>query len=251
MKNFLHFLPAMTFLPAPACQDLAGRKSWQAGAGRKSRQAAATVASFIFSFIWLQACSQSPAPNAGAQQSNSILSDTAGTALGNSPDKEYRLFKFNRIAGDHTETNLKILRLKDLQEAMVSSVIIDAPATEPKFFWSKDSKYLVVDNSVPDSIYKREVLLYNLQELTVAQRNPGALIAFDAMNEVVFFYRTSVERQTICFYDLAKPGVESVRDIIAPPVGKMPTVIFSYKERNVKVKAYTTDNVPVNVVMKY
>lgn len=211
----------------------------------------AKASPFILCFIWLQACSQSPAPNSAGQQSNSIIADTSGTFLGNSPDKEYRLFRFNLKKGDQTEAYLKILRLKDLQETLVSTVIIETPTSEPKFFWSKDSKYLLVDKSMPDSAFKSEVVLFNLPNFAIEQTNPGALIAMDAMNEVVFFYRTTAERQSVCFYALEKPAKESVRDITAPPVGKLPSVIFSYKERKVKVKAYTTDDTPVNIAFLY
>lgn len=206
---------------------------------------------FLSVFIWFHACSQSPAPNTST---TSVLTDSSAV-LGSSPNNAFRLFKSTRQKGDQTETDLKILRMQDMRETLVSTVPLDDPSNEitkgPKFFWSKDSKYLIVDNSMPDSAYKREVVLYSLPDLAVAQRNPGALIGFDAMNEVVFFYRSTDERQSICFYDLKKPSIESVRDVTAAPIGKMPTLIFSYKERKVKVKAYTTDDTPVNFSEEY
>ena len=52
MKNQATFLPAVAFLPAPACPDMAGRKAWQAG----------KKASLCLTLILLYSCKQDTPP---------------------------------------------------------------------------------------------------------------------------------------------------------------------------------------------
>jgi len=213
---------------------------------------------FIPVFLWVTACSQS-SPNSSAagqdSSSHSILTDTAGNSLGNSPDGAFRLFKFTKQTDAGTTTDLVLMRLSDLKEIPVTTIIPDTMAMEvsaqPKFFWSKDSKYLITNQSVQDTACQNDVILFDLQTLKVAQRNAGYLFAFEMMNEVVFFYKPMVERQEILFYSLKDPGYERNRAITAAPAGKLPNIIFEYKERKAKVKAFTTGNVPVNVAFQY
>ena len=102
-----------------------------------------------------------------------------------------------------------------------------------------------------DSAKQREVVLFDLKNFIIAQRNLGTLIAFDAVNEVVFYYRSLPERQNVYFYDLQNPVGESVREITVPGIGKLPTIVFSYKEKRARVKAITTDDVPMNIAIQY
>ncbi len=222
MKNLFNALPALTFT---------------------------RVGTILFAFICVSACSQSPSPTATVSTKTSVLTDSS-TVLGASLNEEYRLFKSKGQNGGLAQTNLVVLRLSDMQEVLVSSIPADNQ-TEPKFFWSQDSRNLIAENATPDSTTKSEVVLFDLTKMAVAQRNPGALLAFDQINNEVLFYRSSPERQSICFYSLETPDKESVRDIIAPPVGKLPTVIFVYKERKARVKAYTSENTPVNFILPY
>ena len=204
------------------------------------------VGTILFAFICVSACSQSPSSTATASPKTSVLTDSS-TVLSASLNEEYRLFKSK---GGQAQTRLVVLRLSDMKETLVSSTPADAQ-NEPKFFWSQDSRNLIAENATPDSISKSEVVLFDLTKMTVAQRNPGALLAFDQINNEVLFYRSAPERQSICFYNLGNPSKESVRDIIAPPVGKLPTVTFVYKERKARVKAFTSENTPVNVILPY
>lgn len=203
-------------------------------------------------FFWLQACAQSPAPNTSAPgQKSSILNETA-VSLGNSPDEKYRLFKNDRKNGEAIETEFVIVRFQDMKEMLLAKLPSDtSKSNNPKYYWSKDSTNLLLESAIVDSISNREVVLFNLPTFDVAQRNKGTIIGFDAINQVVFYYRTTAERQSICFIDLKNPKKEFVRDIIAAPSGKLPSLIFSYKERRVKVKAYTTEDTPLNVALLY
>lgn len=215
---------------------------------------------FLLVFIWLQACSQSPSPEASAPPIASILSDSTAVALGDSPDQAYRLFKSTRPVGEQTKTDLKVVRLRDFQQTLVStlraeatpnSAIAEALRSKPKFYWSKNVKYLLAENSVPDNDYEQETVLFDLASLAVAQRKPGNLLAFDAANDVAFYYQTTPERQIICFFDLKNPQRDQVREIIAAPEGKLPVVILSPKDRQAKVKAYTTGGAAVNMSFRY
>lgn len=197
-------------------------------------------------FVWLQACSQSPAPNAEEKPAYSILNDSSGVALGDSPNREYRLFKFAGKTGETTETILKVLRLKDLQETTVATL-----RTDPKFYWSSDSRYLITENSVPDSIYQREVVVFNLKNFEMERRKQGILLNYDLLNDVAFLYRYTEERQIICFFYPKSANMEQYREILVPQDGKVPSMILSPKERKAKVKAYTTGGVPMNVAFQY
>lgn len=240
MKNLFNCSPAFTLLSA---------KAWQLGA---------KMALLLPVFLWLHACSQTPTPsgNTPAAGKTSLLTDTTNAAvLGNSFNNAYRLFKSTRQDGDQSVTDLVLLRLQDMKETLVSTVPTEVQAplpNPPKFFWSQDSKYLMVENRLADSTgTTREVVLFDLATLSIIQRHPGALVAFDQINEMVIYYRSDVERQSICYFNLRKPEVEKVRDIIAPPTGKLPAIIFVYKEKKARVKAYTTDDAPVNIILEY
>ena len=203
-------------------------------------------------FIWLQACSQSPAPTSSEAAQSAILANS-DAALGDSYDQAFRLFQFKREVNGKTENVLKVVRLADLKEELVAVLPAegDSTAGKTKFYWSKDSKYLIAENVMADSAKQREVVLFDLKNFSIAQRNLGTLIAFDAVNEVVFYYRSLPERQNVYFYDLQNPVGESVREITVPGIGKLPTIVFSYKEKRARVKAITTDDVPMNIAIQY
>ncbi len=197
-------------------------------------------------FIWLQACSQSPSTDVAQQgASQSTLPDSA-SILDDSPDHAYRLFKSARTVDGQTLTDLKVLRLKDLQQFLVSTM-----PNESKYFWSPDSRYLIAENMVADSAFQRETVFFDLGNLRTEYKKPGALLAFDAADQVVFYYFPEEGRQVISFTYLQNPSVDKRRDIIAPGIGKLPNIILMTKEKKARVKAYTTDNVPVNVMFEY
>lgn len=204
-------------------------------------------------FVWLQACSQSPTPANPTEQA--ILTDTSGTALGNSLDYKFRLFKFDAERGGQSVMVLKVLRLGDLQEVLLSNVSPKSQKDmieDPKYFWSKDSKYLIVENSVPDSAYEREVVLFNLPNFQIERRIQGQLLGFDQNNDVVFLYRYNVERQMVSIVDLKSPNVEKTREIIAPPDGeKAPSFILNSQKRSFKVKVYTEGGAAANASFEY
>jgi hypothetical protein len=213
---------------------------------------------FIPVFIWATACSQSaPNSNTGGQASgqHSILTDTAGNSLGNSPDGAFRLFKFAKQTDAGTTTDLMLLRLGDLKEIPVATLAPDTTAKDPgmqlKYYWSKDGRYLITNRSVQDSTHKNEVIMFDLQTLEVAQANKGYLMGIEAMHEVVFYYRPLPDRQEVCFYTLADPKYENTRGITAAPAGRLPNIIFDYKEKKARIKAYTTGGTPVNVAVVY
>lgn len=161
--------------------------------------------------------------------------------------------------------DLKLLRLKDLKETLIGTILTDPPPIlidsamermrqvneKPKFYWSKGSEYLITENSVPDSIYERELLIFDLQNFEMAQRKPGQLLNFDPLNDMVFMYRFTRTRQTITFFDAKTPNVMHDRDITAAPTGKSPVVILSPTKKEAKVKAYMQGGVPVNIAFSY
>lgn len=200
---------------------------------------------FLPVFIWLQACSQAPGSEGSTAKSSDAMPDAA-SILGDSPDHAYRLFKSVRTVNGQSVTDLKVLRLQDLQQTLVSTMPNDS-----KYFVSADSKYLIAENSVPDSSFKREVVVFDLPAFSTAYRKPGNLLGFDLNNQMVFFHRTEPTQQFIVFFNLDTPTGENQRAISAPPVEKLPSIILSPKDRRVKVKIYTTDNVPVNVAFNY
>jgi len=204
-------------------------------------------------FLWLQACSQST-PNS-ADKSHSVLTDTTGIVLGDSPAKEYRLFKFTRQDGEQTKIDLKILRLSDLKEALVCTLPAEddlkVMAPYPRYYWSKDSRFLVTENSINDSIYKREMVLFDLKNFSMGKRKEGNLLGFDPVNDYVFLYRETPERQGVCYFPATLPEKELVQEILIAPSGRLPTVIVVPLEKRAKVKAYMQDSVPVNFVIQY
>jgi hypothetical protein len=200
-------------------------------------------------FIWLEACSQSPDKDA-AKQSKSILTDTSGNALGDSPNKAFRLFKFTHQEGDKSMVDLKLLRLQDLQETLVSTITVEAGGA-PKVYWSKDSRYLITENNVQDSLYGREMVLFDLVNFNVAKRKAGRLINFDTVNDIAFIQRYNTERQIICFFDVKDAELEHRREVLAPQEGKLPVILFVPLERKAKVKLYTTGGAAVNISFLY
>jgi len=205
-------------------------------------------------FLWLHACSQAPAPNS-ADKSHSVLTDTTGIVLGDSPGKEYRLFKFTRQDGELTKIDLKVLRLSDLKEALVSTLPAEddlkVMAQYPRYYWSKDSKFLVTENSINDSIYNREMVLFDLTSFSMGKRKDGNLLGYDHVNDVAFLYRETPERQGVCYFPTASPEKELIQEILISPSGRLPTVIIVPLEKKAKVKAYMTDGVPVNFLIQY
>lgn len=193
-------------------------------------------------FLWLQACSQSPTSGAP----NQSASASADTLLGSSANNEFRLFKTVRQVGGQNETELKIVRLQDGHQVSVAKT-----RSTPKFYWSKNSEFLICEGSVADSVNQRDVIVFDLTKLNFAKQTPGTLMAFDAANDVVFIYRTTLERQIIGFIDIKNPRYESIREIIAPPIGKLPILTPVPAKRELKVKAYTTDDTPMNTAFKY
>ncbi len=210
---------------------------------------------FLPLFVWLHACSQSPNSNGASGKSNSILSDTSGNTLGNSPDGQYRLFKFARKEGDKAVIDLKLLRLRDLSEALVSTLPAEDEfkvlAPYPRFYWSKDSGYLVTENSITDSVYKRETVLFDLMNFSMGKRKQGNLLGFDGVNDVAFVYRQSTERQIVCLFTVSFPEEENIREVLAAPSGRLPIVIVAPLQKSAKVKAYMPDGVPVNFAIHY
>jgi len=204
-------------------------------------------------FLWLQACSQSPSTFNPAEQA--ILADTTGVALGNSLDYKFRLFKFDAERDGKSLMVLKVLRLGDLQEMLVSNLSPKSQEdiiVDPKYFWSKDSKYLIAENSVPDSAYEREVVLFNLPNFGVERRIQGQILGFDQNNSVAFLYRYNSERQWVCIVDLKNPAIEKNREIIAPPDGKKaPTFIVDPHKRSFRVKVYTEGGAAANASFEY
>ncbi|MFN0213663.1 MAG: hypothetical protein ACKVT2_05355 [Saprospiraceae bacterium] len=241
MKNLFHSLPAVALAKAGfALPPIALAKA----------------APLFFIFICLQACSQAPAPEtAGKQASGSVLSDTSAIALEDSPSREYRLFKMERIVEGQTLIDLKLLRLNDLKEALVATLSANdslrTTGQYPKFYWSKDSKLLVTENSISDSTYKREVVVYDLTNFSVSSRKKGYLLGFDLLNDFVFTYRQTSERQIICFFNVNFPNMEQVRELIAAPSGKLPVVTVTPAKKDVRVKAYMTGAVPINFSFTY
>ena len=241
MKNFFNSLPATK------SQSLTA--------------AVAKVGTFMFIFICLQACSQSSPSDKAANQAHSSLTDTAAVSLGDTPSREYRLFKFTRKSGDQTFIDLKVLRLKDLKETLVSTLPVETDSASvalakingggPKFYWSKESQYLITENSVPDSMYKREVVIFDLNSFSVMKRKQGNLLNYDVVNDFAFMYRTTAERQIICFYNVSMPDQEQVREIVAAPAGKLPIVLIAPIKREARVKAYMTGAVPINIAFNY
>ncbi|MBC7774563.1 MAG: hypothetical protein H7246_03925 [Phycisphaerae bacterium] len=210
---------------------------------------------FLPLFVWLHACSQSPNSNGTSGKSNSILTDTSGASLGDSPSSQYRLFKFTRKDGERTVIDLKLLRLSDLSEAFVSTLPAEDEfkvlAPYPRYYWSNDSRYLVTENATTDSIYKRETVLFDLVTFSMGKRKLGNLLGFDNVNDVAFLYRQSPERQSVCYFNLKFSGEENVREIMVEPSGRLPIVIIAPLEKRAKVKVYMPDGVPVNFAILY
>lgn len=166
--------------------------------------------------------------------------------MGESPDRAYRLFKFTRQSGDKTVSDLKLLRLNDLKETLVSTL-----STEPKAYWSSDNRYLITENSQPDSMYGREVVLFDLNNFEMGKKKQGQLVNYDLLHDIVFMYNYDSTRQSIIFFDSRVPEIEQRREILAAPAGKLPNIILEPKEKKARVKAYTTGGAAVNIAIHY
>ena len=83
------------------------------------------------------------------------------------------------------------------------------------------------------------------------KRKQGNLLNYDVVNDFAFMYRTTAERQIICFYNVSMPDQEQVREIVAAPAGKLPFVLIAPIKREARVKAYMTGAVPINIAFNY
>ena len=200
----------------------------------------------LTALICWQACSQSP--NTDRTPGNMPTSEMPDSSpiLGDSPDHSFRLFTSARSGGDPSLRDLKVLRLADLQSFTVST-----PPAEAKYFWSFDSRFLVAENTTPDSSFKREVIVFGLDKLDFRDRAPGALLAFDEANQIVFYTTPDPNSQIISFYDLKRPEIKKQRFISVAAGSKLPQLILQVTERKARVKAYGPDDVPVNVTFSY
>lgn len=205
-----------------------------------------TLLLFAALLCW-QACSQSSGndsrtpgnmPTSELPDSSAILSD--------SPDHSFRLFTSASSNGDQNQRDLKVLRLKDLQSFLVAT-----PPADAKHFWSADARFLVAENLTPDSTYKRELVLFGLDNLDFRDRSPGAILAFDAANEIVFYTTSDSNSQIISFYELKRPEIKKQRFISVAAGSKLPQIILNISERKARVKAYGPDDVPVNISFLY
>ena len=191
----------------------------------------------------LIACSNPANSGNAGKASDSILTDTSGVSLGNSPDGAYRLFKSPLPAGGNA---IKLLRLSDMKQTQVAT-----SAKDPKFYWSSDSRYLMADNDAPDSTYKQQVVFFNLINFRMEAPKNGQMLAYDQINNMLFLYRYTAERQLIVYFHLSTMDQELQREIITPPGDKIPSAILHPAQRSAKVKAYMTDGVPVNIGFNY
>jgi len=199
----------------------------------------------LASFLCWQACSQSPNNDRSPGNMPTALPDSA-SILGDSPDHSFRLFTSKNSRGDQNLDDLKVLRLADLQ-----SFVVSTPPANAKYFWSVDSRFLVAENSTPDSSFKREVLVFGLDQLDFRDRSPGALLAFDASNQIVFYTTSDSSSQIISFYELKRPEIKKQRFISVTAGNKLPQLILNINERKARVKAYGPDDVPVNISFLY
>lgn len=193
---------------------------------------------FLLGLIGLQACSQSPAGSAAAS-ANAVV-------LGNSPDNAYQLVKTESQSNGQTLTQLSVVRLSDNTSTPVCKT-----NKEPKFFWSNQQPCLIAEGGEADSINQREVVIFDLNSMSVLKRKQGILLAFDNINEVMLVYRLTPERQVIGVIHLKSPQFETVREIIALFEEKIPVITFQHEKRQVKVKAYTTGGAAISTSFKY
>ena len=202
---------------------------------------------FLLGFVVLYSCSngQSTAGStSGATETAApaMPSDSAAY-LGDSPDGRFRAFKSQEANG----TGLNVVRLSDLKTFRIG-VSADA---KPKVFWSSNKRFLITNNATPDSTQKTEVLVYDLNAMEKWRRFSGELITYDIVHDVAFFHTAETTRQSVNFVYIMNPDFISPRDVIATPIGKLPTMILMPKDRQARVKAYTTDDTPVNFIIHY
>jgi hypothetical protein len=87
--------------------------------------------------------------------------------------------------------------------------------------------------------------------MEVWRRYAGRLITYDLLNDVIFFYTEENTRQSVNFVYVNNPDYVSPREVIAVPIGKLPSMIVMSKDRQARVKAYTTDDTPVNFIIHF
>jgi predicted transcriptional regulator len=196
---------------------------------------------FFSALLGLQACSQSPSGNG-----SSAASAAEAVVLTTSPNNEFQLLKTESQTNGQTQTTLRVVRLADKKEAVVCNT--NQP---PKFFWSNQQPYLIAESGTADSINQREVIIFDLNNMSVLKRKQGILLAFDNINEVLLVYRLTPERQVIGVIQMKSPQIETIREIIAVFEEKTPVVIFKAGEREAKIKAYTTGGAAINTAFKY
>ena len=199
---------------------------------------------FFLGFIVLQSCANNPSGgNGNASSSGPAMPSDSSAYLSDSPDGRFRAYKTKETGG----TGLNLVHLSDLKTYQIA---VSADSI-PKVFWSKDKRYLITNNATPDSTHKAEVLVYDLYKMEKARTYAGELITFDLLNEVLFFHTTETTRQSVNFVYLNNPEFVTPRDVIAVPIGKLPAMILMPKDRQARVKAYTTDDTPVNFIIHY
>ncbi|MCC7465736.1 MAG: hypothetical protein IT261_05680 [Saprospiraceae bacterium] len=199
---------------------------------------------FFLGFIVLQSCANNPSGSgSNASSSGPAMPSDSSAYLGDSPDGRFRAFKSKEANG----TGLNLVNLSDLKTYQVA---VSADSI-PKLFWSKDKRYLITNKATPDSTHKAEAMVYDLYKMETARTYPGELITFDLLHEVIFFHTAETTRQSVNFVYLNNPNFVTPRDVIAVPIGKLPSMILMPKDRQARVKAFTTDDTPVNFIIHY
>jgi hypothetical protein len=186
----------------------------------------------------LGACSSSPSKDIADNAPFSILQDSA-TALGDSPDHAYRLFKSSR-------NTLVLLRMSDMKEMYISRYAEEAP-----FYWTKGGKYLLAVNKSNEEGLDDETVIFDLANFTADQYKQGSLLAYDPDNDMAIIYKAAADRQLFTYFSLSNPLQETERPLYAAPGSKRPVVTLLPKDRTARVKAYSTGDVPYNFAMKY
>ncbi|MBL7808227.1 MAG: hypothetical protein JNN28_10445 [Saprospiraceae bacterium] len=200
---------------------------------------------FLLSFVILYSCSnaQSNSGDGKSGASAPAMPTDSAAYLGDSPDARFRAFKSQETDG----TGLNLVNLSDLKTYRIA---VTKDAT-PKFYYSKDNRFLITGNATPDSTQKSEVLIYDLYKMEVRHKYSGALITYDILHDVIFFHTEENTRQSVNFVYVKNPEQVSPREVIAVPIGKLPSMILMSKDRQARVKAYTTDDTPVNFIIHY
>ncbi|HAD12042.1 MAG TPA: hypothetical protein DCF33_06340 [Saprospirales bacterium] len=200
---------------------------------------------FLLSFVILYSCSNAQNKGGDATSSTGAPAMPADSAsyLGDSPDGRFRAFKSQEPGG----TGLNLVNLSDLKTYRIGVT----KEEKPKFYWSSGKRFLIAENATPDSTQKAEVFIYDLYKMEVWRRYAGRLITYDLLHDVIFFYTEENTRQSINFVYVNNPDYVSPREVIAVPIGKLPSMIVMSKDRQARVKAYTTDDTPVNFIIHF